>query len=264
MPAFQRQPVQPVQLQPEHLRRYLSYTYSLPKSYTLKAGARYEYTTINANFVNSDTPVEIPSYGVLVPSVNLSKKLKNGNTLKLAYNRRIQRPSLQFLNPNIQASNPLNETVGNPDLQPEFTNNFELGYSTFIKGTSLSLSTFVRNTNNSIGPIRSAGFNNEGAHGHPHHLPEPGPGRRLRLQYLYQRQHFQQVHAQRRHGRVLRGAQQQRSQPRVTATNQGWVYNMRAFGNYTLGQGWGLQLFGFYRGRQVQLQGCRAASASTA
>jgi hypothetical protein len=30
---------------------------------------------------------------------------------------------------------------------------------------------------------------------------------------------------------------------------------MRAFGNYKIGKGWGLQLFSFYRGRQVQLQG---------
>jgi hypothetical protein len=26
-------------------------------------------------------------------------------------------------------------------------------------------------------------------------------------------------------------------------------------GSYTIGNGWGLQLFGFYRGNQVQLQG---------
>jgi hypothetical protein len=29
----------------------------------------------------------------------------------------------------------------------------------------------------------------------------------------------------------------------------------RLFGNYNLGKNWGLQFFGFYRGRQVQLQG---------
>ncbi|HEY9007375.1 MAG TPA: outer membrane beta-barrel protein [Ohtaekwangia sp.] len=36
-----------------------------------------------------------------------SKKFSNGKTLKAAYNRRIQRPSIQYLNPNIQASNPI-------------------------------------------------------------------------------------------------------------------------------------------------------------
>ena len=113
---------------------YLSYTVSLPRSYSLKAGTRYEYTQIDANFENTaETLAEIPSYGVIVPSVNLSKRLKNGNTLKAAYNRRIQRPSIQFLNPNIQAGNRLNISIGNPILNPEFTNNYELSYSTFVK-----------------------------------------------------------------------------------------------------------------------------------
>ena len=52
----------------------------------------------------------------------LSKKMK---TLKFAYSRRIQRPSLRFLNPNVNASNPLDISQGNPNLEPEFTNNFE-------------------------------------------------------------------------------------------------------------------------------------------
>ena len=46
---------------------YLSYTQSFLKSYTLKAGARYEYTTINADF-RTDTETSIDPYGVLVPS----------------------------------------------------------------------------------------------------------------------------------------------------------------------------------------------------
>ena len=51
----------------------------------------------------------------------MSKKLKNNMTLKFGYSRRIARPSLQFLNPNINAANPLDISQGNPDLLPEFT-----------------------------------------------------------------------------------------------------------------------------------------------
>src|SRR5690606_6733527 len=68
---------------------YLSYTQNLAKDYSIKAGARYEYTTIAANFSDNEE-VDIPSYGAVVPSINLSKKLKKGNTIKLAYTRRIQ------------------------------------------------------------------------------------------------------------------------------------------------------------------------------
>jgi outer membrane receptor protein involved in Fe transport len=132
---------------------YVSYTFTLPHAYTVKAGGRYEYTMINARFQNNET-IHIPSYSILVPSLNISKKLKNGNMVKASFNRRIQRPSLQFLNPNLQASNPLNVSIGNPLLQPEFTNNYELAYSAYFKNTSLSVSGFIRNTGNAIQSVR--------------------------------------------------------------------------------------------------------------
>ncbi|HLZ15738.1 MAG TPA: outer membrane beta-barrel protein, partial [Cyclobacteriaceae bacterium] len=106
---------------------YLNYTLSTKSAYSFKVGGRYEFTSIHAELPNqTEYSTRIPSYGIFVPSINISRKLKNGRTIKFAYSRRIQRPSIQFLNPNIQASNPLNITVGNPTLAPEFTNNYEL------------------------------------------------------------------------------------------------------------------------------------------
>nr|GFC61135.1 hypothetical protein [Tanacetum cinerariifolium] len=136
---------------------YLAYTAALPGNITLKPGVRYEYTGITADY-GSGSVGDIPNYGILVPSVSLLYKLPNGNALRLAYNRRIQRPSLQFLNPNLQAANPLIQTLGNPLLRPEYTSNYELGYSTFLKQANLSFSAFARTTNGSIqSPQRGCG-----------------------------------------------------------------------------------------------------------
>ncbi|MCC3156497.1 TonB-dependent receptor [Hymenobacter sp. 15J16-1T3B] len=229
---------------------YLSYTLSFLKSYSLKAGARYEQTTIDADFQTGQT-VKLPSYGVLVPSVNLSRKLANGDMIKAAYNRRIQRPSLQFLNPNIQASNPLNVTQGNPLLRPEYTNSYELSYSTFLKGTTLSFSGFVRNTTGSIQAVRTplggdtirtsyANIGNESAYG-MNVFANVNLAGKLSLSGgpdLYYA--------------VLRNNV---SDVLYNAKNEGWVLSGRLFGSYNFTPKWGLQFFGFYRGRQVQLQG---------
>lgn len=231
---------------------YLSYTYSTKSSYSFKAGARYEYTTITANFANNpeNRSTEIPSYGVLVPSVNVSKKLKNGNTVKLAYNRRIQRPSIQFLNPNIQASNPLNVTVGNPNLDPEYTNNYELGYSTFIKGTSLNFSAFIRNTTGAIQSVRATKGDTIITN-----------YRNIGQEDAYGLSIFANVNIGSKFS--LNGGidtyyavlDNNITDPQFAASNEGFVASGRLFGNYNLSKGWGFQFFGMYRGNRVQLQG---------
>jgi len=233
---------------------YTSYTLSFLKAYSLKAGARYEYTTIRARFQDGQN-IEIPSYGVLVSSVNISRKLKNGNTLKAAYNRRIQRPSLQFLNPNRQASNPLNATIGNPDLQPEYTNNYELGYNTFFKNSSLNFTAFIRNTSGSIQPVRTPrqdtifttyqNIGNEDAYG-------LGVFANINISNKFTLNGGTDVYYAVLNNNLtatdVNGLN-------YAASNQGWVLSGRIFGNYKLDKGWGIQLFSFYRGRQVQLQG---------
>lgn len=243
---------------------YLSYTLSLPKGYSLKAGARYEYTTINAKFVTpqsdtakvseSNTSTNIPAYGVLVPSVNFSRKLKNGNVLKAAYNRRIMRPSIQYLNPNLQYSNNLSVTQGKSDLGPEYTDNYELAYSTYIGGSSLNFSGFMRNTNHAIQALREI-------YGSAKSDTILTTYQNIGRVNAYGLSIFSSVNLSNKF--TLNGGgdifyttlRNNDPIPQYNASNQGWVYNVRMFGNYKLDKGWGLQFFAFYRGRQVQLQG---------
>jgi hypothetical protein len=190
-----------------------------------------------------------------VPSVNIARKLKNGNTLKAAYNRRIQRPSLQFLNPNRQAANPLNATIGNPDLQPEYTNNYELGYNTFFKNSSLNFTAFMRNTTGSIQPVRTPrqdtifttyqNIGNEDAYG-------LGVFANISISNKFTLNGGTDVYYA-----VLNSNLPVSDVDGLNyaASNQGWVVSGRIFGNYKLDKGWGIQLFSFYRARQVQLQG---------
>jgi outer membrane receptor protein involved in Fe transport len=228
---------------------YAAYTLQLPKGFTLKPGLRYEYTTIEASFAKS-AAASIPDYGVLVPSVNVSRKLANGNLLKLAYNRRIQRPSLQFLNPNVNAQNPKNVSQGNPYLAPEYTNNFELGYNTLVKRVNLSLNAFVRNTTGSIEALRTvrgadtvstnyANIGQQNAYGGSINANLNGAKLNLNAgtDFYYA---------------TLTNNVPDRN---FNASNEGFVFSGRLGGSYNFTPVWGVQAFAFYRGRQVQLQG---------
>lgn len=229
---------------------YASYTFKILENYTLKTGLRYEYTMINADF-RDETEADIPSYGTLVPSVNASRKLKNGNLIKAAYNRRISRPSLRFINPNIDASNPNQISQGNPLLDPELTDNYELGYSTFFKGLVLNFTGFYRNTTGSIQAVRTiqdddiifTTFENIGR--------EQAIGTNMFTSItlgskLSFNGGFDLYYAMLDNGL---------SDPLLAAQNEGWVISGRMFGNYTLPKNWQVQLFTFARGRRVELQG---------
>jgi outer membrane receptor protein involved in Fe transport len=228
---------------------YVSGTFELPKGFTAKVGGRYEYTTITANF-SDEAEIEIPDYGVFVPSINLSKKIKGMNTVKFAYSRRIQRPSLQFLNPNIEASNPLNISQGNPNLDPEYTNNFEVSYSTFKDGTSVNISAFMRNTTGSIQQVRETlgadtiytTYENIGE--------EDAYGVSVFANTKFGKFSFNGgVDA---YYAILDNNVED---PIYNASNEGFVVSGRLFGSYEFTDQWALQFFSFVRGNQVQLQG---------
>lgn len=232
---------------------YVSYTYTSKTKYTIKAGTRYEYTMIDANF-RSETPgqtIDIPSYGNLVPSINISKTLKGGKTVKVAYNRRLQRPGIQFLNPNVNAANPQNITFGNPYLEPELTDNVELSSSVFIKKTYLNFSLFARRTDNSIESVRTT--SREGV-----------------ITTTYQNIGHKENYGANVFGNINLFSKWQLGggvdtyysyitnnspTPSLNASNSGWVVTGRLFTNLTLKNGWGVQGFGFMQGRSVQLQG---------
>ncbi|MEE1945339.1 TonB-dependent receptor [Pedobacter sp. KR3-3] len=122
---------------------YSTIAFNLTKKIQFKGGLRAEYTYVNSNVGKDD-------YLNLFPSAILSQTINGKTTLKLAYNRRVQRPSLAYLNPFLNKSNLSFDFQGNPNLDPELSDNIEFGYSTFIKGSIINASVFYRNTKNII------------------------------------------------------------------------------------------------------------------
>jgi outer membrane receptor protein involved in Fe transport len=88
----------------------------------------------------------------LFPTVHTSYKLSENNELMASYSRRINRPSGRDLDPNPNYYNRYTIRIGNPDLEPEYTDSWELGaMRRFGEGRSyISLDAFHRVTHNKI------------------------------------------------------------------------------------------------------------------
>ncbi|TLP77610.1 TonB-dependent receptor domain-containing protein [Maribacter sp. ACAM166] len=68
------------------------------------------------------------NYLGLFPTLNIIYELAENENISLGYNRRINRPRGWFINPFPSRSSRTNIFQGNPDLNPAFSNAFDIGY----------------------------------------------------------------------------------------------------------------------------------------
>ena len=128
---------------------YGSYTLKL-KKFSFKGGVRYEHTNSIVDFSQKPTQNFKVPFDNVVPSVSASYKLTETSNLKLAYNQRISRPGIWYLNPFYDDTNPLAISQGNPNLKAEVDNSFSLNYGNFSKDVNFNANLYTSFTNNSI------------------------------------------------------------------------------------------------------------------
>ncbi len=111
----------------------------------LKVGLRVENTDL-ATLLESTNESNDQTYANLFPSAAASYKVSEAVSLQASYSRRIFRPRLWDLNPFFNPRNDFNIRAGNPNLQPEFTDSYEIT-SIFILGeTSFNFGVYQRYT----------------------------------------------------------------------------------------------------------------------
>jgi len=132
---------------------YAAYTtYSLKANkWTYQLGLRLESSNYDGHLIGKDSSFSVKYPISLFPSAFITRKLTEKQDMQFNYSRRINRPNFFQLLPFIDNSDPLNISVGNPNLKPEFTNSFELNYNyAYKKGANLLISAYYKRTENLI------------------------------------------------------------------------------------------------------------------
>lgn len=106
---------------------YGVYSGAIGDKFTYKLGMRLEQTNSTGSLLNNGTNFK-KSYLDYFPSVNLSQKIGKADQLTLSYSRRITRPNIWRMNPFVSRHDARFWQVGNPDLNPEYTNSYELSF----------------------------------------------------------------------------------------------------------------------------------------
>ena len=125
---------------------------SLTDALSLQAGLRGEYASIYGRdlYRPADTVPVDKTYWQIYPTLHLSYKISDLQSAQLSYSRRVHRPHMWDLNPFMDIREDNQMSFGNPDLDPEYTNAFELSYNLGIKKVNLFTSVYYRQTNNMI------------------------------------------------------------------------------------------------------------------
>jgi outer membrane receptor protein involved in Fe transport len=112
------------------------------KRFSYMFGLRTEFTKISITD-SKNTYSDDKNYNRLFPSVNLSYKF-DASTLQLNYSKRINRPPLYALYPFNEVTDLNAQYVGNPDLNPSYTDVFELAFLKTWKKFTLNPSVYYQ------------------------------------------------------------------------------------------------------------------------
>ncbi|CAD5257248.1 MULTISPECIES: outer membrane beta-barrel family protein [unclassified Imperialibacter] len=121
--------------------------------FTYQAGLRVEYTDVRTRLVetNEQNPRDYLNF---FPSAHLTYAVANQNSFQLSYSRRIRRPFYNDLSPFVTLADGRNFFSGNPDLNPEYTDAYEIGHLKYFEKGSLTSSFYYRDSKETIDRIR--------------------------------------------------------------------------------------------------------------
>ena len=119
------------------------------KKFSYQGGLRLEYSDINTELKETNE-INPRTYLNLFPSAHINYEFPGQNQVQLSYSKRIRRPRFWDLNPFFTFSDNRNFFSGNPNVNPEYTNSFELGHIKYWEKGNIGTNIFWRHTTDVI------------------------------------------------------------------------------------------------------------------
>jgi outer membrane receptor protein involved in Fe transport len=133
---------------------YGNYSKQIGK-WSYQLGARFESYDVEANFRKvANLPGQFKDYiFTAYPSAFFTYAPSDKNSYNFSYSRRVDRPSLNQVNPIREWSSPTVDQEGNPNLRPQFTNSVETNFTRKLKIGTITSGVFFRYINDDITQI---------------------------------------------------------------------------------------------------------------
>lgn len=120
--------------------------------FSYQAGLRAEWSLTNSFQPKTDCTF-VNNYFDLFPSAFVGYKVNEHIEMTGGYSRRINRPNVWRLAPFVNAQDLFNLRIGNPYIQPEYTDNFEVGFIRSSDVWNVTGTVFYRNTRDAMSRV---------------------------------------------------------------------------------------------------------------
>ena len=229
------------------LGSYVQYS-SEWKKFSLMTGLRNEWALIEVNQKSLNQPI-FKNFNDFFPSVFTSYKLDSTTTLQLSYSKRIDRPGQRELLPFNSYSDPRNQFVGNPNLNPVIIHSMELGLLKYWKKSSFMFTAFYRREN---APTERISF-----------VDEFSIVRTLPVNLQYQNSYGLETNFSLNWAKWWKTSLNNNlfmseiygEYKGVEYQNEALVYFLQAQNNFTIKKGWTMNVTNFYRAPRSTAQG---------
>ena len=228
---------------------YISSEISMKKGFGLKTGVRYENTQSSGNWKNNSESPFKNNYGNLLPSFVISKSFSPMRSIKFSYNQRIRRPSVRNINTNENFDDSRNFTVGNPQLKPTRSEQYEFTLNSFGKILQGSTQLYYKHSNDVIESFLDTIQNGSSISTYKN----IGETRQLGISFFG---------SMRLNKLTLRGSFDlyNYSGKDISLGYEEWtesvvLYSYYFGGSYNLGKNWKAETFGFFRSPTQTIQG---------
>ena len=123
------------------------------KKLSVLAGLRFENTNLEINQLLTND-FNKRNYNNLFPSLFFTYELNDDSSFSLNYSKRISRPRDRFINPFSSYTSNTNLFIGDPKLNPSFTDAFDIGFLRKWDKITFSTSAYYNHTTDAFQTVR--------------------------------------------------------------------------------------------------------------
>jgi len=108
-------------------------------------GASWQSTNLSGDLIYQDVAID-KSFENILPVMRFNYDFTNFKRLGLDFETSMQEPTIQELQPVLNNSDPLNLSIGNPDLRPGYSHQLRSTFTLFDPGTFINVFSFLTTT----------------------------------------------------------------------------------------------------------------------